>query len=348
MRIGIHSSAASPEGATYAKNLAAALLHRLHPSDRLVTFEAKCAESFADRAQPLAPFAACLASLCTDRALTRYLRSVDLSHSIGILAAPTDAGGAIIPLLADLAVQSRQMERFLAQIDGFPMVTTTSASAQTELAALTGLPYARIGVIPPGVEPIFYEPARPEDEWELQVLGMLPRQFFLHVSQGDAPADLAILLEAYATLPERIKAWLPLVIVNICAGPIPARHVAQRDIDLGNIRTLEAPPKFLLRMLYRSARLVLFPATKGGFGLTMAQALVCGATIAVTSGTALADMAGPRARLVNQADPADWQAAMEDQVDCLAQTVAPPPAHFSWDHAAAQALTIYRQALVTA
>jgi alpha-1,3-rhamnosyl/mannosyltransferase len=345
MRIGIHVSAASAAAESYAKGLFQALHNRLPTHHSLTLFDSRRAVS-------------CLPGLCTDRALSRYLRSVDLSHSIGHTLAPA-ADALIVPMVPDLAAlsyghthtaEARQLERFLAQIDRYPVVTTLSQHASGQIAALSGFAPARIGVISPGVDALFYEPARPEDDWELQALGLLPRQFFLHVGTHEESANLKVLLIAYAALPERVKAWLPLVLVLSTAGRNTMRHnplpeSAQREVDAGNIRLLDTVPRFLLPVLYRSARLALFPELSTGFDCSLAEALVCGAPVAVSDGTALAEIAGARALLVNPHDAIAWRDAMAAQVDRLSHAVCRCNlADFSWDCVAEQALALYQRA----
>jgi glycosyltransferase involved in cell wall biosynthesis len=127
-------------------------------------------------------------------------------------------------------------------------------------------------------------------------------------------------------------------------------EAARRDIDAGNIRLLGVVPRFLLRILYRGTRLALFPSRTSGFGLALAEALVCGAPVAVGRDTALAEIAGPFAIQVDPLDVTEWREAMADQIDRGAHlmTNAQPVGFswaFSWDRAAEQAMAVYHQAL---
>jgi alpha-1,3-rhamnosyl/mannosyltransferase len=259
----------------------------------------------------------------------------------------------VVPLLTDLSAvskprwhdcsETRQLERFLSQINQYPMITTVSDFTRGEIANLAGIDPRRIAVIPPGVDALFYAAPRAEDEFELQAIGLLPRQFFLYVGLVDEQANLSTLLQAYAALPERVKAWLPFVLAGGRGrGAMGVPHSAQHDLDCGNIRFLGRVPQFLLRLLYCHARLTLFPSTNGGFGLALAEALACGAPVAVSRGSALADMAGPLALQVEAENVLQWRDILSDQVDRGAH--APGVVHgtmFSWDRAAEQAMQVY-------
>jgi len=230
------------------------------------------------------------------------------------------------------------------------LVSTASEYARQELIDLTGFAADRIRVIPPGVDDLFRVPHRPEDVLELQAIGLLPQQFFLNVGAVDEHGNLATLLEGYAALPQRVKAWLPMVVAGGRGrgGPsVPA--AAQADLDAGNIRLLGVIPGFLLRVLYRNARMALFPLHYGGFGLSLAEALVCGAPIAVGRGTALAQMAGDGAILVDPFDAFQWRDTLADQVDRGAHGMPRIAGDcqrydaFSWDRAAEQAMDLYAE-----
>ena len=260
----------------------------------------------------------------------------------------SDLGPVRFPRRHDHA-ETRRLERLLAQLDRFDMVSTPSEFTRRELSEVSGLDAARIKVIRPGVDDLFRVPGRPEDEYELQALGVLPRQYYLSVGTLDEQHNLSTLLEGYAALPQRVKAWLPLVVAGGRGrGGSPVPLAAQPDLDAGNIRLLGAVPTFLLRVLYRNTRLALFPAYYGGFMLSLAEALVCGAPVAVGRATALAEMAGPAAILVDAPDAAQWRNALADQVDRGAHAVsgvggAGMSDLFSWDRAAEQAMALYGQ-----
>jgi len=376
MRIGVHAQSGAQAAEIYARGLTHGLQRRLLPDDKLFEFDGLRVELFSERKKRLSaptlrelepqPNAGSIgrvsmgfvshyfAGLFSERAHARYIRGVDVSHSIGCAPPPSVAGGAVVPLLADLSAlskprwhdcsETRQLERFLHQIDQFPMLTTVSDFTRAEVAALSGLDPRRIAVIAPGVDELFYEASRAEDELELQAIGLLPRQFFLYVGSVDEQANLSTLLQAYAALPERVKAWLPLVLAGGrgrgCTLCVPV--AAQRDVDSGNIRFLGRVPRFLLRILYGHARLTLFPSTMGGFGLALAEALACGAPVAVSRGSALADMAGPLALQIEAEDVWQWRDILSDQIDRGAHAAcAVQRAKFSWDRAAEQAMLVY-------
>jgi alpha-1,3-rhamnosyl/mannosyltransferase len=367
--------------ASYARDLTRALQTRLGKQDSLIGFDGRRTEVVTvqnlksdtedmNGPRPL-PFlygslgfvSNCLASFCADRAQAHYFREVDLSHSIGGAPPPYDNGGApVIPLLADLSAlsprrespETRQLERLLAQIHRYPMLTTSCDYTRRKLSALCGLDPARIAVIPPGVDESFYAPPSVEDEFELQALGLLPKQFFLHVGAFDERSNLQTLLDAYSGLPERVKAWLPLIVVSrygrgarngsctmYMAGATPLR-ADEHDTDSGNIRVLDLTPRFLLRVLYRHARLTLFPSMADGFGLALAEALVCGAPVAVCRSSALSEMAGPLSVQIDPLDVIAWRQALADQVDRGAHAVSTPQkATFSWHRAAEKAMQVY-------
>jgi alpha-1,3-rhamnosyl/mannosyltransferase len=293
--------------------------------------------------------------------LARYSREVDVSHTIGHVAAPV-SGVDTIPLLTDLgavlspgssdAAKSSNLERLCRQITKYPAISTVSEFARAELIAAAGCDPARVVVIPPGVDEAFRLGERAEDDFELQAIGLLPQQFFLHTSAPSEGDNLAMLLLAYSNLPAPIRAWLPLVVVGGRLRQRVALPVSvEADIEAGNIRLMSAQPAFLLRILYQKARLTLFPAMHEGFGLALAEALVCGASVVVSEGSANANIAGPRAIKLNPSDVWAWRGALVDQVDRGAHGIhrvsvsESDMSQFSWDRSAETALSLYRRVL---
>jgi len=288
----------------------------------------------------------------------RRLNAVDICHAIGQWpAAP--AGVPMIPLVQDLAplhfpeqhslCAVRRFSRFLDRIDRFAAVQTLTAFTRDELLRHTRVDPTRVAVLAPGVDELFLAPGRPEDAFELQAIGLLPQQFFLSVGCLQPLGNFATLAEAYCALPQRVKALLPLVIAGgRLHGARALSPAVQAEIDAGNIRLLGHVPRFLLRVLYRGALLALFPAVYGGFGLAVAEARVCGAALAVSRDTALAELAGPLATLVEARDVAGWAGILADQVGRgrFAGLVERNRAEeFSWARTARETRALYARVL---
>ncbi|MCA8943871.1 MAG: glycosyltransferase family 4 protein [Planctomycetes bacterium] len=122
---------------------------------------------------------------------------------------------------------------------------------------------------------------------------------FLFVGQLERRKNLMRLLDAYES--SGVETELHLVGRPGPGGDeILARARRARGVHLHT----EAPDA-LLRDLYRDARAVLIPSLAEGFGLPVVEAMRAGAPVLTSSGTALAEVAGDAALLV---DPTDTDA----------------------------------------
>jgi alpha-1,3-rhamnosyl/mannosyltransferase len=103
-----------------------------------------------------------------------------------------------------------------------------------------------------------------------------------------------------------------------------------------------------LNHLYRTAAVLAFPSLEEGFGLPVLEAMSAGLPVVTSNGSALKEVAGDAALLV---DPLDvdglrnaLQAALEDFAvkDHLVAAGLRRAAEFTWQRAAQQTLAIYR------
>ena len=289
----------------------------------------------------------------------RRLGAVDLCHHIG--AAPSArADVPMIPLVHDLAplrypglyslCATREFSQFLDGIDRYAAIQTLTGFTRDELVHHTGIDPQRVSLVRPGVDALFHAPAAPEDALELQAIGLLPQQFFLSVGCLSPLGNADTLAAAYCALPQRARVLLPLVIAGARRrGALTLTPAVRAELDAGNIRLLGQVPRFLLRVLYRGALLTLFPAIYGGFGLAVAEAVVCGSPIAVSRNTALAELAGPRATCVAAMDVAAWQMVLEDHVGRGRYAGMPALANaglvFTWETNARETRALYSRVL---
>jgi alpha-1,3-rhamnosyl/mannosyltransferase len=370
MQIGIHTADSAD---FYPRQLLRALLDEMDPPDGLIHYNGSRAEpvtvdrlgarfadptswqvhSRASRPRMAQTLVAWWSGLGFEQ--KRYRRAVDVSHAIGPLPAPT-GDTPVVPLLRDLgplrhpeayspgAVKS--FEQFISRIDAYPAINTLSAFARDELASATGIDRDRVAVTGVGVDDLFRIGASLQDDLELQAMGLLPGDFFLCVGTLHGLCNIRRLTDAYAALPDRIRAWLPLVVAGRSHPRMPRLSATARaEIEAGNIRLLGQIPQSLLGVLYRGARLALFPAFYGGVGTCVAEALVCGAPVAVSSRTAAVEIAGPRATILDPLDVDAWRSAMADHAERgrFNRVRAIPGNGFRWRDVATRTMTLYRK-----
>jgi glycosyltransferase involved in cell wall biosynthesis len=165
------------------------------------------------------------------------------------------------------------LERVLRAADAIVAVSEFSRAETIELA---GVPPERIRVVPHGVDPVFTaEGPRADGDYLLAVGTLEPRKNLARAV--DAAREAGVVLRVVGA-----RGWGG-VDVEGWVGEIP-------DGDLA--------------ALYRGARCVLYPSLYEGFGLPVLEAMACGAPVVTSVATAMEEVAGGAAILVDPLDVA--------------------------------------------
>lgn len=222
--------------------------------------------------------------------LRRHARGLDVLHGT-TFRGPSKSGTPVVLTVHDLALL-RYPEAFPRwhRLYGQTILRMTLRAADAlvavseftkgEAVSLSGVSSERIRVVPNGVEEIF-TPDGPaaEGDYVLTVATLEPRK------------NLARAVEA---------AQLAGVELRV----VGARGWGGVDIPswVGEVPDAE------LAALYRGARCVLYPSLYEGFGLPVLEAMACGTPVVTSLGTAMEEVAGGAAVLV---DPLDVPALAE-------------------------------------
>lgn len=229
-------------------------------------------------------------------------------------------------------------------------VITVSEYSAKDIQELYGLPKERIVVIPNGVSGEF----RPDlDESRFAEVraryGIARGPYILFVGGGDPRKNHVTLFQAYAGK-ETLRHSHSLVIVGSAShrwGNVEetARVFGIRD----RVVCTGAVPTRDLRLLYSNTDLFVFPSRYEGFGLPVLEAMACGAAVVTSNTTALPEVAGDAAILVDPQDPKELGEAMVRVVEdaSLKATLKvrgiERARQFTWENAARQTLAVYRE-----
>ncbi len=197
-------------------------------------------------------------------------------------------------------------------------VVAVSEFTKREVAELAGVPGERIHVVPNGVDRLF-TPSGPaaEGSYVLAVATLEPRK------------NLARVVEA-ARL-----AGVELRVVG-------ARGWGGVDVAgwVGEVTDVE------LAELYRGARCVLYPSLYEGFGLPVVEAMASGVPVVTSQGTALEEVAGGAAVLV---DPLDVEAIADGIAQAERRRAELVPlglvraGEFTWERAADRVEALWKE-----
>jgi glycosyltransferase involved in cell wall biosynthesis len=224
--------------------------------------------------------------------------------------------------------------------DGVICVSEYTAS---EARLLLDVPPAKIAVVPNGVDPAYREPVSEDEVERVLQRRRLPRGAILYLGSDAKRKNLVNLAMAYMGMSRRRARNMPaLVLVGpgsswAQGGPGPV------------IRAMGYLPTREIRALMAASAALVLPSLEEGFGLPVVEAMAAGLPVICSRGSALEEVAGGAAILVN---PLDTR-SIADGIDKvlgdpgLAQKLRDAGLEqsrkFNWDTAAAKTLQFYRQ-----
>jgi glycosyltransferase involved in cell wall biosynthesis len=225
--------------------------------------------------------------------------------------------------------------------DGVICVSRHTAS---EARLLLDVDPAKITVIPNGVDPSYRVPMDAASVEATLRRRHLPRGAILYVGSEEKRKNLVNLAMAYLGLGGR-RALPPLLLV----GPGP--EWAQGSVLGSQIRATGYLESQEIRALMAASAMLVLPSLEEGFGLPVAEAMASGLPVVCSRGSALEEVAGDAATLVNPLDTrsiADGiESLLDDPVKAEAQRRAGRERSraYDWDQTARQTLDLYRKVL---
>jgi len=194
-------------------------------------------------------------------------------------------------------------------------VVTVSRFSARELIELFGLAADHIAVIPNGVSEDFF-PLHDADAFVAlkQRIGLKEDRFILFVGGADPRKNHGVVLEAAALIRKQLEGR----IVVLAGSPThPFGSYAQTAASHGLTKQVLRPGRVSqhdLRLLYSHAEVFVFPSLYEGFGMPVLEAMACGVPVITSKTTALGEVAGDAAILV---DPQNAREVADGMLDVL-------------------------------
>lgn len=292
----------------------------------------------------------------------RAARNLDLFHATNYLP-PSETKVPVLPLIHDVshirhpewhpAERVRWLEAGAKQFLAAPLINTVSHFSAREITATLGIPFSRIRVTSPGINPIYRTSPRETDD-SLARLDLQPGSFFLCVGALEPRKNLTTALHAYMALPASIQRQAPLLIV----GPKGWGDLElPRGIDelerKGQIRFIGYQPETIMHVLYHEASAFLFPSSYEGFGMPVSEAMATGTRPVVAAGGAPEEVAGGFGLPLPPFDHMAWRDAMIQAMDehwyrdqPLRTNLQRASGGFDWVANARSTLSIYNELII--
>jgi glycosyltransferase involved in cell wall biosynthesis len=214
--------------------------------------------------------------------------------------------------LRDARVRGRYRAR-LELIRQADRILAISNATKDDVVTRLGVPAARVTVAGAGVGPQFHLPEKPADAWiaAREAVSGLQTGYVLYTGGIEPRKNVSRLLEAYAGLPEDLRDAHQLVIV---CRVLPDERV-RLDAELAGLGISNHVlfPGYVadsdLVALYQACHLFVFPSLYEGFGLPVAEAAACGASVLASGTSSLVELVPEDARF-DPHEPASITAAL--------------------------------------
>ncbi|HTY40494.1 MAG TPA: glycosyltransferase family 1 protein [Thermoanaerobaculia bacterium] len=254
-----------------------------------------------------------------------------------------------LPNRAALLYARVMIRRALRRAD---RIITVSNNSKRDLVDYFGIAPSRIEVVYNGVAQRFRADVPAAERERVSAKYGLPHPYLLFLGGEKPHKNVRNVLRAFAEA--RRERALPHALV--LAGPMPKNRsrvealIAALDVAASVVRPGVVVEEDLPG-LFAGADAFLYPTLYEGFGLPVAEAMACGVPVLTSSTSALQEIAGGYAYLV---DPMDVDAIARGIVDLatdptrraeFAELGRRRAADFSWERAAGQTLRVYAEAL---
>jgi len=177
------------------------------------------------------------------------------------------------------------------------------------------------------------------------------KPYFLYLGVNLPHKNLSGLIDAFAEFKELYDRWNTELVITGKQYPAYNQYLNKaREVRIiDNIIFTGFVPNDHLPLLYREAEAFLFPSFHEGFGLPILEAMECGTPVITSNVSAMPEVAGDAALLVNPSNPkeiAEKMFAIMDSDDLKREYIEKGYERvkkFSWEKTAQETLRLYTE-----
>jgi glycosyltransferase involved in cell wall biosynthesis len=269
----------------------------------------------------------------------RNCRSVITVHDLNFLLFPDF-------LTPESASYYAQIDQAVRSCDH---IIAVSESTKRDLIRLTGAPENKITVVYEAAHPTL-RPLQDGEKAEWRAKLGLPQDFILFVSTIEPRKNVPTLLKAYRKLLDEYRPDIQLVLAGEKGWLSDEVSALVQELSLEPyVRFLGKVTPDELLGLYNTAQMLVHPAFYEGFGLPPLEAMACGTPVVVSRTSALPEIVGDAALLVEPTDTdgltvSMWRLLSDTELrQQLIDKGLKRARLFSWRKAAEETLAIYRR-----
>jgi glycosyltransferase involved in cell wall biosynthesis len=218
-------------------------------------------------------------------------------------------------------------------------------------ADLFHLDRERMHVVHNGVAPQYRPQAKAAARAAMAERHGLQRPYLLYVGKLETRKNIVRLLEAFDRFRRETRDDALLVLAGARSPmSVGIDETIERLRLVGDVREMGYVPDADLPALYGGARMFVFPSLWEGFGIPAIEAMACGTPVLTSNLSALPEVCGDAALLVDPYDPDDIARGMlrlwrdGPLADTLVERGLRNARRFDWDRTARATAEVYREA----
>ena len=232
-------------------------------------------------------------------------------------------------------------------------VLTVSEASKRDILRYFSIPEGKIDVIYNAIDERFGETPSPDEVERVRERYQLNAPYVLYAGNIKPHKNLERLIEAFHTLrQDGDLAHVKLLIIGDEISKYAALRRAVHRYKLHkHVRFFGFVPDKTLAVLYRLARVFVFPSLYEGFGLPPLEAMASGTPVITSDVSSLPEVVGDAALLIDPLDPAAIADAMRrvlmdsDLRETLRQKGLERVREFSWERSVRRVREIYGEVL---
>ncbi len=233
-------------------------------------------------------------------------------------------------------------------------VLTVSEASKRDILRYFSIPEAKIDVIYNAIDERFGETPTPDEIARVRERYQLNAPYVLYAGNIKPHKNLERLIEAFHTLRqdsdlEHVK--LLIIIGDEISKYASLRRAVHKYKLHKHVRFFGFVPDKTLAVLYRLARVFVFPSLYEGFGLPPLEAMASGTPVITSNVSSLPEVVGDAALLIDPLDPRAIADAMRkvlmdsDLRETLRQKGFERVREFSWERSVRRVREIYGEVL---
>ena len=231
-------------------------------------------------------------------------------------------------------------------------ILADSYATRLDLIKLLNVPEVKITVVWLAPNVAVYHPLSKNDLTVARQRLQLPDRYIMFAGTLEPRKNVAGLLRAYRLLLDHDPSAPELILAGSRGWLFDETRTLIAELRLtDHIRWIDSPPDSDLAALYAAASVFVLPSHYEGFGLTVLEAMACGAPCIISDRGSLPEIAGGAAKEIDPDDVGELANALagmlnDDQLrEQFRQKGYGRVADFSWERCARETLDVYRRVL---